>query len=153
EALRYYQPSDARIEPLPSPAALDSPAAKAERDLLKRIELINRFVAEQNGERAIIEGLAYELRLRPEIIHRERQQLILGYGQYAALRGISYLGRGSINRIVDDYQRGRPWSDIAQSNGSRISELTTWIGDVIRTTNGMAQRLRNQPYRPSTRLR
>ncbi|MBI3063685.1 MAG: M48 family metallopeptidase [Deltaproteobacteria bacterium] len=153
EALRYYRTSDTRIEPLPSPAALDSPAAKSERELLKRIELINRFVAEQNGERAIIEGLAYELRLRPEIIHRERQQLILGYGQYAALRGISYLGRGSINRIVDDYQRGRPWSDIARSNGSRISELTTWIGDVIRTTNGMAQRLRNQPYRPSTRLR
>lgn len=142
EALRYYRTSDTRIEPLPSPGSLDSPAAKSERELLKRIELINRFVAEQNGERAIIEGLAYELRLRPEIIHRERQQLSLGYGQYAALRGVSYLGRGSINRIVDDYQRGRPWSDIAQSNGSRINELTGWIDDVIRTTNGMARRLR-----------
>ena len=142
EALRYYQSSNARIETLPTPAALDSPAAKSERELLKRVQLINRFVAEQNGERAIIEGLAQELRLRPEIIYRERQQLSLGYGQYAALRGVSYLGHGPINRIVDDYQRGRPWSDIAQSNGSRISELTTWIGDVMRTTNGMAQRLR-----------
>ena len=142
EALRYYQSSNARIETLPTPVALDSPAAKSERELLKRVQLINRFVAEQNGERAIIEGLAYELRLRPEIISRERQQLSLSYGQYAALRGVSYLGRGSINRIVDDYQRGRPWSDIAQSNGSRISELTTWIGDVMRTTHGMAQRLR-----------
>jgi predicted Zn-dependent protease len=142
EALRYYQSSNARIETLPTPAALDSPAAKSERELLKRVQLINRFVAEQNGERAIIEGLAYELRLSPEIIYRERQQLSLGYGQYAALRGVSYLGRGPINRIVDDYQGGRPWSDIAQSNGSRISELTTWIGDVMRTTNGMAQRLR-----------
>jgi len=142
EALRYYQSSNARIETLPTPAALDSPAAKSERELLKRVQLINRFVAEQNGERAIIEGLAQELRLRPEIIYRERQQLGLGYGQYAALRGVSYLGRGPINRIVDDYQRGRPWSDIAQSNGSRISELTTWIGDVISTTNGVAQRLR-----------
>jgi metalloendopeptidase OMA1, mitochondrial len=153
EALRYYQSSNARLETLPSPAALDSPAAKAERELLKRVQVINRFVAEQNGERAIIEGLAQELRLRPEIIQRERQQLGLGYGQYAALRGVSYLGRGPINRIVDDYQRGRPWSEIAQSNGSRISELSTWIGDVMRTTNGMAQRLGNQPYPPSTRLR
>jgi metalloendopeptidase OMA1, mitochondrial len=153
EALRYYQSSNARLETLPSPAALDSPAAKAERELLKRVQVINRFVAEQNGERAIIEGLAQELRLRPEIIQRERQQLGLGYGQYAALRGVSYLGRGPINRIVDEYQRGRPWSEIAQSNGSRISELSTWIGDVMRTTNGMAQRLGNQPYPPSTRLR
>ena len=142
EALRYYQSSSARVESLPAPAALDSPAAKSERELLKRVQLINRFVAEQNGERAIVEGLAYELRLRPEIVVRERQQLSLGYGQYAALRGVSYLGRGSINRIIDDYQHGRPWSDIAQSNGSRIGELTTWIGDVMRTTNGMAQRLR-----------
>jgi metalloendopeptidase OMA1, mitochondrial len=153
EALRHYQSSNARLETLPSPAALDSQAAKAERELLKRVQVINRFVAEQNGERAIIEGLAQELRLRPEIIHRERQQLGLGYGQYAALRGVSYLGRGPINRIVDDYQRGRPWSEITQSNGSKISELSTWIGDVMRTTNGMAQKLGNQPYRPSTRLR
>jgi hypothetical protein len=142
EALRHYQSSNARVDLLPAPAALDSPAAKAERELLKRIQSINRFVAEQNGERAVIEGLANELRLRPEIIYRERQQLTLGYGEYAALRGVSHLGRGSINRIVDDYQRGRPWSDIAQNNGSRINELTAWIGDVMRTTNGMAQRLR-----------
>jgi predicted Zn-dependent protease len=153
EALRYYRSSNGRIEPLPSAASLDSPAAKSERELLKRIEAINRFVAEQNGERAIIEGLAYELRLRPEIVYRERQQLSLGYGQYAALRGVSHLGRGSINRIVEDYQGGRSWSDIARSNGSRISELASWFGDVMRTTNGMVQRYRGQPYRPSARIR
>lgn len=145
EALRYYQASNARIEPLPSAEALDSPTAKSERELQKRVQLINHFVAEQNGERAIIEGLAYELRLNPEIIYRERQQLRLGYGQYAALRGVSHLGRGSINRIVEEYQRGRTWSEIAQSNGSRINELTAWIGEVIRMTGGKAQRSRSQP--------
>lgn len=153
EALRYYQPSHAKIDLLPAPAALDSPAAKSERELLKRLQSINRFVEEQNGERALVEGLAYELRVRPEIVVRERQQLSLGYGQYAALRGVSYLGRGSINRIVDDYQRGRTWSDIAQSNGSRMSDLTRWVDEVIRTTSGVSERLRYQPYRPGARWR
>lgn len=153
EALRYYRPTNARFELLPSAASLDSPAARSERELLKRIEAINRYVEEQNGERPIVEALGYELRLNAQTVARERQQLRIGYGQYAALRGVAYLGRGSINRIADDYQRGRPWSEIAQANGSRISELTAWIGDVIRTTNNLAPRFRNQSARPSARIR
>jgi hypothetical protein len=46
-----------------------------------------------------------------QVIVQERQKLQVGYGQYAAMRGLAYLGRGSINRIVDDYQRGRAWSE------------------------------------------
>lgn len=153
EALRYYRATNTGSELLPSAESLDSPVARSERELLKRIEAINRYVEEQNGERPIVEALAYELRLNAQIIARERQQLRVGYGQYAALRGVAYLGRGSINRIADDYQRGRPWSEIAQTNGSRVSELTVWIGDVIRTTNNLAPRLRNQPARPSARVR
>jgi metalloendopeptidase OMA1, mitochondrial len=60
EALRYYQPSHAKIELLPSAALLDSPEAKAERELLKRIQAINGLAEEQNGERAVVEALAYE---------------------------------------------------------------------------------------------
>jgi len=152
EALSYYRPSRAQLEKLPSPQSLDTAAAKSERELLKRIEAINRFVAEQNGERPVVDALAYELRLSPQTVYQERQQLRVGYGQYAALRGVSYLGRGSINRIAGDYQRGQPWSDLAQSNGVRIAGLTLWIGDVIRTTNALNRQQRNRPYRPRYRV-
>ena len=49
EALRYYQPSYTKVELLPSAASLDSQTAKAERELLKRIDAINRFVEEQTA--------------------------------------------------------------------------------------------------------
>lgn len=149
EALSYYQPSSAKIERLPSAVSLDTAAAKSERELLKRVQAINAYVEQQNGERPVVEALGYELRLNPQTIAQERQQLGIGYGQYAALRGVAYLGRGSINRIVDDYKRGRSWAELTDANGSRISELTVWVGDVIRTTNNRARELRNQ--RPSQR--
>jgi hypothetical protein len=84
-------------------------------------------------------------------VFQERQQLRVGYGQYAALRGVSYLGRGSINRVVEQYQRGLSWSEITSNNGSRLNELTVWIGDVMRTTNNMGRQLRNQQPRPNVR--
>jgi predicted Zn-dependent protease len=153
EALTYYQPSTARVELLPSAESLDTAAAKAERELLKGVAAVNRFVEEQNGERVIVAALASQLRLNPQTIVQERQQLRMGYGQYAALRGVAYLGRGSLNRIADDYQRGRPWSEISNNHGSRISELTVWFGDLIRTTNNIGRQLQSQQFRPNTRLR
>ncbi len=153
EALSYYQPSNARLETLPSPESLDTPAAKSERELLKRIEAINRAVEQQNGERAVVEALAYELRLSPQSLVQERQQLQTGYGQYAALRGVAFLGRGSLTRVADDYQRGRPWSEVASANGTRLNELMVWLGDVIRTTNNVGQQLQRQTPRPATRYR
>jgi metalloendopeptidase OMA1, mitochondrial len=153
EALSYYQPTNARAELLPSPESIDSPAARAERELLKRIQAINSYVGEQNGERPVVEALAYQLRLNPQTIVQERQQLRIGYGQYTALRGLSYLGRGSVARIIADYQVGQSWSEIAQSNGSRVNDLTAWIGDVMRTTNDRVRQLKSQPYRPSYQVR
>ncbi|MGH7887557.1 MAG: M48 family metallopeptidase [Candidatus Binatia bacterium] len=153
EALTYYQASGARAELLPSAASLDTAAAKSERDLLKRVAAVNRFVEEQNGERVVVEALARELRINPQIIVQERQQLRMGYGQYAALRGVAFLGRSSLNRIADDYRRGRSWSEITANNGSRINELTAWFGELIRTTNNVGRQLQGQPLRPSSRLR
>jgi predicted Zn-dependent protease len=141
EALQYYRPGDRVVELLPSPQSLDSLTAKSERLLLQRIQMINQFVAQPSGERVIAEVLAYELRLNLPYIAYERQQLKVGYGQYAALRGLSYLGRGSIRNIIVEYQRGTPWSAIAQNNGSRINELTIWIGSLIRRTNAVARQL------------
>jgi len=153
EALSYYQPSNARLETLPSAASLDTPAARSERELLKRMAAINSAMEQQNGERAVVEALAYELRTSPQTIVQERQQLQTGYGQYAGLRGVAYLGRGSLNRVVDDYQRGLPWSEIAASNGTRLNELMGWFGDLIRTTNNMGQQLQRQQLRQGTRYR
>ena len=147
EALSYYQPANIPAELLPSPESIDSSSARAERELLKRIQAINSYVGAQNGERPVVEALAYQLRMNPQTIVQERQQLRVGYGQYTALRGLSYLGHGSVARIVTDYQAGQSWSEIAQSNGSRINDLTAWIGDVMRTTNDRVRQLRGQPYR------
>jgi hypothetical protein len=152
EALQHYRPGERSVELLPSPQALDSPTAKSERELLKRIQAINQYVEQQTGERAIAETLAYQLRLNLETIVRERQQLRMGYGQYAALRGLSYLGRGSMRNILADYQKGSSWSEIARNNGSRINELTTWIGDFIRTSNAVSRQLRSQQYRSTPRI-
>ena len=152
EALTYYRASGLRAELLPSAASLDTAAAKSERELLKRVAAVNRFVEEQNGERVVVEALARELRINPQIVVQERQQLGLGYGQYAALRGVALLGRSSLNRITNDYQRGRSWSEITANHGSRINELTAWFGDLIRTTNNVGRQLQGQPLRPSTRL-
>jgi hypothetical protein len=77
----------------------------------------------------------------------------VGYGQYAALRRISYWGRGSIDRVVTNFQCGLSWSEIASNNGSRLNELTVWIGNIMRTTNNLGRQLRNQRFRPNLRLK
>lgn len=153
EALRYYRPTNRVVELLPSAQALDSPTAKSERELLKRIQAINRYVQEQNGERTIVQALAYELRQSPQTVFQERQQLRVDYGQYAALKGIAYLSRASILRIASDYRQGRSWADIAQTNGSPLNELSAWIGDLIRTTNNMNRQLRSQQFQPNYQVR
>ena len=153
EALQYYQSGNQSVELLPSPQVLDSPTAKNERELLKKIQVINQYVEQKSGERPIVEALAYELRLNPQLVIQERQQLRIGYGQYAALRDVSYLGHGSINRILSAYQRGEPWSEIAQANGTGLNQLTVWLNEVIRTTNNVARQPRYQQYRPSARIR
>lgn len=153
EALSYYQPSGARVESLPLPESLDTAAAKSERELLKRVAALNRYVEEQNGERAVIEALAHQLGINPQSVIQERQQLRLGYGEYAALRAVAYLGRGSLNRIADDYQRGRSWSEFSTNNGSRINELMGWMGELIRTTSNIDRQQKSRQQRPNARLR
>jgi hypothetical protein len=77
----------------------------------------------------------------------------IGYGQYGSLRGVAYLDRGSINRIVNDYQRGRAWSEITTSNGSGVNEFMVWLGEFMRTVNNLERQLKSQQPRPGTRLR
>jgi predicted Zn-dependent protease len=153
QALSYYQPSGARVESLPSAESLDTAAAKSERELLKRVATLNRYVEEQNGERAVVEALVYQLGVNPQLVIQERQQLRLGYGEYAALRGVAYLGRGSLNRIADDYQRGRSWAELSTNNGGRIDELIGWMGELIRTTGNIDRQLKGRQQAPNTRLR
>src|SRR6185369_5461252 len=146
EALKYYQAgANERGETLPAPQSLDTAAARAERELLKRIQTINSYVEQQSGERPVVAALSSELRMSPQVIVQERQQLRIGYGQYTALRGLSYIGRSPINRVLADYQSGRPWTDIARANGSGISDLNSWLTGVIRTTNDKVRQLRSQP--------
>ncbi len=153
EALTHYRPYDRTVESLPSPESLDSPTARAERELLKRIQAVNRLVDDPKGEKAVVEAIAYSLRMSPSAVLQERQQLRLGYGQYAALRGLSYLGRGSLRRIIGDYERNVPWSDLSTTHGARITEVISWMGDLLRTTASIHGRLPSQSFQPGYRTR
>lgn len=152
EALPHFRATDRTPEALPSLPALDSPTAKAERELLKRIQAVDRQATDPRGGRAVVEALGYTLRMDSALLDQERQQLRLGYGHYAALRGISFLGRSPLRRIVADYQSGAPWSDLTQSHGSRLTDLISWLGEFRRTAAAIQGQLRTQPLRPG-RLR
>ncbi len=151
EALSYYRASNGRVEALPSLRDLDSPVARAERELLKRIQGINQRASDPRGQRAVIEALGYALRINPSLVYRERQEVGLGYGQYAALRGVSVLGGTSLPRVAGDYQRGIRWFNLAEANGTRISTLVSWMGDLMRTTASIQGQFGGQA--PSSRYR
>ena len=68
-----------------------------------------------------------------------------------ALRGVSYLGHGSIQKIIDDYRSGRSWSAITTNNGSLIGDLMSWVNEVIRTTHKIGGQVRQ--FSPYGRLR
>ncbi len=153
EALRDSPLSSAGVESLPLPESLDTASAKSERELLQRVAALNRYVEEPYGERAVSEALAYQLGINPQFDIQERQQLRLGYGAYAALRGVAYLGRSSLNRIAADYQRGRSWSELSTNNGSQINELMGWMGELLRTTSNVDRQLKGRQQASNTRLR
>lgn len=148
EALTHYRPAEGAMELLPSLTTLDSPTAKAERELLKRIQAINKQAEDPRGERAIVEALGYNLRMDPSIVYQERQQLRMGYGQYGALRALSSLGRASLRQILGDYQKGASWSELSKTHGAQLIDLISWMGDLRRTAAAMQNQLRNQPVAP-----
>jgi predicted Zn-dependent protease len=148
EALTFYQPAERNLETLPSSQTLDSPTAKAERELLKRIQAVNKQAGDPRGERAVVEALGYSLRMDPSVIYQERQQLRVGYGQYAALRALSSFGRAPLRRIVTDYESGVPWSQLSESHGSRLTDLISWMGELRRTAGSIQSQLRTQPFAP-----
>lgn len=130
DALKYYQPVERQLEKLPSPQDLDSPRAKIERDLVKRINAVDQLA--QQKERAVAEAIGANLKMDLYAVAQERQQLQTSYGLYAALRGLSYLGRAPLRQVIADYQSGARWSDLAQKNGVRLPELISWVSEVQR---------------------
>ena len=148
EAMKFYQPLDQTVELLPSLQALDSPKARAERELIKRIQAVNKDAEDPRGEKAVAEALGYSLRMDPSIVYQERQQLRLGYGQYGALRVLSNSGRTSLRRVMSDYQSGVSWSELSDTNGTRLTDLISWMGDLRRTAAAIHGQLRNQPVVP-----
>ncbi len=148
EALKFYSPGERVVERLPSLHELDSPKAKAERELLKRIQAVNKQAGDPRGERAVVEAIGYSLRLAPAIVYEERRQVGLGYGQYAALRALSSLTRSPIRRILADYRAGMSWSDLAESNGAKLTDLIAWLGDLRRTAAAIHGQLQYQPLVP-----
>ncbi len=153
EALRYYRPLSGRLARLPSPQALDSPTAKAERELLTRLQKVNAFLEQPQGERAVVETLSYTLRTNPSLLSQERRQLRLGYGQYVALKAVSWLGRASLRRVAADYRNGVRWSDLVENHGTRLSNLLSWMGEFLRRTAVVHGQLRRQPPAPGFRTR
>jgi len=132
EALKFYEPGEQGERLLPL-EAVDSPTARAERDLLKKIQAVNKQAGNPRGERAVLEVMGAKLRVDPALLYQERKESGLGYGQYAALRTTSHLGKAPFSRILADYREGLSWSRIAENHGTHLSELSSFIEELLRT--------------------
>ncbi|MFQ5684158.1 MAG: M48 family metallopeptidase [Candidatus Binatia bacterium] len=133
KALTYYHRGGERLAQLPSPQALDSAMARATRELLKGMQLVNAKTQDPQNEKRVVEALGSFLRMNPSFLYQERQKAQLGYGQYAALRGVTYFGRTSMRRVLANYQRGSSWGELTRSHGVRITELTSLMRRLLRT--------------------
>ncbi len=133
EALKFYRTSQAIPELLPSLKALDSPQALAERALLKKIGTVNKQTGDAPGQKAMLQALGYRVRSRDwrELL-QEIQQLRVSLGEYAALKGTSYLRQASIRRVVGRYRNNASWTEITQREGVKITDLISFLTDLLR---------------------
>jgi predicted Zn-dependent protease len=153
EALGHYQPDRVTNELLPSAESLDSVTAKAERLLLRRAQAVDKRAADRHGEKAVVDTLGRALQRHPDLIFRERRDLGLSYGQYTVLRGITSLGKLSLQRVLTDYRRGANWVEITERNRTNLPELISWMGDFLRLTAGVPIQPQQQPVPPRLRPR
>ncbi|MFB3060232.1 MAG: M48 family metallopeptidase [Candidatus Binatia bacterium] len=134
EAMQYYRPLNQAVELLPSLKSLDSPKARAERELMKRIQEVNQLIRDGRGERVLFETLGYYLKMDPYFLYQERQKVRLSYGEYVALRGLSFKGRTSFGQVLRTYGRGTNWTDMTQRFSVPITELLSFMRRIWRTT-------------------
>jgi len=142
EAMKFYRPSKETVELLPSLKSLDSPGLKAERELLKRIGAINKRARNAQGQRIILETLGYKIRSDSARLSREIQHYRLGFGQYAALKGVTHLGGSSLRRVLESYKNNSSWVEITDRHGTRLIELLSFMRQLIRTVARVQGRLR-----------
>ena len=112
EALSYYQPSNARLETLPSPESLDTPAAKSERELLKRMEAINQ--RHRAAERRTRGGRSLGLRVAHES-PGDRSGAPTAPNRLRPVRGVA--------------RRGLSRPRLAQPGRRRLSARPALVGD------------------------
>ncbi|NIO11733.1 MAG: M48 family metalloprotease [Deltaproteobacteria bacterium] len=134
EAMRYYRPTTQTVEKLPSLQALDSSKGRAERELIKRIQEVDRLVRDARGERALFETLGNYLQVDPNLLYQERQRLRMGYGEYTALRSLAFKGKTSFRGLVASYTHGTSWSNLARRYSVPMADLTSFIRQIGQTT-------------------
>ncbi len=142
EALKSYRPTSGRNETLPSLKVLDTATGRAERELLKRVQRTDQKMQSAQDVQALLKALGYIVRADPELLKREREAMGVSYGSYAALKGVSYLGRGSLRAIFADYRRGRSWTEITTRHGTRVTKVISFMGQLLRATATVRSRYR-----------
>ena len=144
EAMQHYRPLNQTVELLPSLKTLDSPKARAERELIKRIQEVNQLIRDRRGEKILFETLGYYLNMDPGFLYQERQKARLSYGEYAALRGLTFKGKGrtSFGRVFRTYARGTNWTEMTQRYKVPITELLSFMRRIWRTTAKVQGRVR-----------
>jgi hypothetical protein len=150
EAVAFYSPTGGTLDSLPSAQELDSALTRTERELVKKIQLVNKRAADPEGERAAVEAMGHVFRVDPALLHRERQQLGIGYGEYVALRGAARLGRAALRQVWDDYRRGVDWTSLAERHGTRVSDLIAFMDQFSDTAAAFRAALRRQPLLPGS---
>jgi len=78
----------------------------------------------------------------PYFLYQDRQKVRLSYGEYAALRGLSFKGRTSFRQVLKTYARGTNWTDMTQRYSVPITELLSFMRRIWRTTAKVQGRLR-----------
>ncbi len=120
---------------------------------MKRIQAVNQQAGDPQGARAVVEALGHLLRMDPSRLDHERQQLRLGHGQYAALRGVSFLARTSFRKVLIAYERGSSWSEISKRYSIKVTDLLSFMNRLLRTTSIVQSQLRRRSPRPRYRNR
>ena len=132
EALKFYRASRSSPEPLPSLETLNTPEAMAERALLKKIEAVNQQSGDQRRAEAMLRALQDRIGGSWSELVREFNGHRVSVGEFAALKGTSYLGKVPMAQVVGSYKNNATWTEITQRQGIKVTDLLSFLTDLIR---------------------
>ena len=115
------------------------------QELLKQTRALNDN-ANQLGNAKVIAMLSGQLGISPDVLTLQKQQASLGYGELFIANSLaaSLQKQGSskdFNALVQEFQSGKGWGEIAQENGLKLGSV---ISGMKRSGAAMEREYKNQ---------